>query len=192
MESGDIVEKLPIYIILLGLTSGMRFGEMVGLTRKDFNFSNNTININKTWGYTKKMHEGFGPTKNEQSERIIKMDQKTMSIFRDLFNNIPENIHRLVFYNQSSKYKVVSNATANNVLRSLLTDLKIDSISIHGLRHTHASVLIYQRKVTINYISERLGHKDIETTIKDYSHVLKELREEDQLDAANIMNTMYA
>lgn len=191
-EIDDTKKKLPIYIILLGLTSGMRFGEMVGLTRKDFNFSNNTINIDKTWGYTKKMHEGFGPTKNEQSERVIKMDPKTMAIFKKMFNSTPENIHRLVFYNQTSKYKVVSNATVNATLKSLLSELKVEPISVHGLRHTHASVLIYQRKVTINYISERLGHKDIETTIKDYSHVLKELREEDQLDAANIMNAMYA
>lgn len=109
-----------------------------------------------------------------------------------MFNSTPENIHRLVFYNQTSKYKVVSNATVNATLKSLLSELKVEPISVHGLRHTHASVLIYQRKVTINYISERLGHKDIETTIKDYSHVLKELREEDQLDTANIMNAMYA
>lgn len=49
----------------------MRFAEMVGLTRNDFDFVNNTISINKTWGYMKRNPEGFGPTKNEQSNRKI-------------------------------------------------------------------------------------------------------------------------
>src|SRR5690606_39696188 len=42
-------EGLGYYLILLGLTSGARFGELVGLTRKNFDFKNNTITINKTW-----------------------------------------------------------------------------------------------------------------------------------------------
>jgi integrase len=41
-------EGLGYYLILLGLTSGARFGELVGLTRKDFDFKNNTIKIEKT------------------------------------------------------------------------------------------------------------------------------------------------
>ena len=45
-------QGLGYYIILLGLTSGMRFGEIVGLTKNDFDFKSNEININKTWGYT--------------------------------------------------------------------------------------------------------------------------------------------
>lgn len=42
------------YLILLGLTSGARFGELVGLTRKDFDFENNTISINKNMGLCEK------------------------------------------------------------------------------------------------------------------------------------------
>lgn len=50
---------------------------------------------------------------------------------------------------------------------------------MHSLRHTHASILLY-RKVDINYVSARLGHSTIETNYKHYSHVLKELREEEE------------
>ncbi|MFS1513963.1 phage integrase central domain-containing protein [Chengkuizengella sp. SCS-71B] len=93
------------YLLLLGLTSGLRFAELVGLTRKDFNFRKSEISINKTWGYTKKMHEGFGSTKNEQSNRVIKMDSATMNIFKIWFDSSPDNIHRLVFFSPNSKYK---------------------------------------------------------------------------------------
>jgi integrase len=79
-------EGLGYYLILLGLTSGVRFGELVGVTRKDFDFKNNTITINKTWGYAKRHPEGFGPTKNEASNRTIKLDKKTVNAFRRLYS----------------------------------------------------------------------------------------------------------
>ncbi|MED4531495.1 tyrosine-type recombinase/integrase [Metabacillus fastidiosus] len=89
------------------------------------------------------------------------------------------NLDQLVFYSPSSKYKVLSNTNANKLLKKLLNELKIHSITVHGLRHTHGSILLY-KKASIHYVSERLGHGDIETTLKVYTHVLKELRIEDE------------
>ncbi|WP_099363601.1 tyrosine-type recombinase/integrase [Fredinandcohnia onubensis] len=182
-------EGLGYSLILLILTSGIRFGEAVGLTRKDFDFKNDTININKTWGYKKNSPEGFGLTKNEQSIRIIKMDKITMNHFKELFNTTPTNIHELVFYSPESKYKVISNTNANNLLKKLLLELNIEPITVHGLRHTHASVLLY-KKLSINYVSERLGHSDIETTLKEYTHVIKELRLQEEQDTVQIFESM--
>ncbi|MFJ8101105.1 MULTISPECIES: tyrosine-type recombinase/integrase [unclassified Lysinibacillus] len=48
-------------------------------------------------------------------------------------------------------------------MKKILVDLGIEPITIHGLRHTHACVLLY-KKISIYYVCERLGHKDIETT----------------------------
>ncbi|TCP32148.1 site-specific recombinase XerD [Scopulibacillus darangshiensis] len=181
---------LSYYVLLLGLTSGMRYAEMMGLTRKDFNFDKNEINIDKTWGYTKKMHKGFGPTKNDQSVRKIKMDHKTMQAFKRLFELTPDNIHRLVFFSPSSKYNVISNTGSNKLLKNLLKELEIErQISVHGLRHTHASVLLYQQ-VSLYYVSERLGHADIETTMNTYTHIVKELREQDEEKTADVFENM--
>ncbi|OIK10236.1 tyrosine-type recombinase/integrase [Bacillus sp. MUM 13] len=176
-------------LLLLGLTSGMRFAEMVGLTRRDFNFSDKTITINKTWGYMKRNPKGFGPTKNEQSNRIIKMDSLTMDHFKSLFDSSPSNPYDLVFYSPNSKYKVISNTAANKLLKKILIALEIDPITMHGLRHTHASVLLY-KKVSIYYVSERLGHSDIDTTLKEYTHVIKELREEDEIGTVSTFEKM--
>ncbi len=183
--------SVTYYLLLLALTSGMRFAEMIGLTRKDFDFINNTISINKTWGYMESMHEGFGDTKNEQSVRTISIDERTMKAFQDLFDKTPENIHKLVFYSPISKYKVVSNAAANKLLQKVLKDLKLKSITLHGLRHTHASILLYQ-KVSIYYVSERLGHGNPEITHNTYAHIVKELREQDEKKTSEIFNQMYA
>lgn len=186
---------LGYYVLLLALSTGMRFGEMVGLTRKDFNFEESTINIEKTWGYAKNSPEGFGPTKNDESIRVIKVNQFTMDIFEQLFISAPTNTHQLVFFSPSSKYKVISNANVNKLLGKVLNELKIKKINLHGLRHTHASVLLYggesNQKVSMNYVSERLGHKDVETTWKTYSHILDEMREKDEEETISIFENMF-
>ncbi|WCR29744.1 tyrosine-type recombinase/integrase [Paenibacillus thiaminolyticus] len=181
--------SLTHYLILLGLTSGLRYAELVGLTKDDFNFKTNELRINKTWGYTKKMHKGFGPTKNEQSKRVIKMDPKTMALFKELFQKLPDNVHGLVFFSPESKYKVLCNTGVNKVLKNMLINMNIDPITAHGLRHTHASVLLY-KKVSIYYVSERLGHENIDTTLKYYAHIVKELRVEDEQSTVDIFSTM--
>ncbi|WP_438824300.1 tyrosine-type recombinase/integrase [Bacillus sp. JJ1533] len=47
--------------------------------------------------------------------------------------------------------------------KKTLQELGISPMTIHGLRHTHASVLLYM-KIDINYVCEHLGHSNIETT----------------------------
>lgn len=174
------------YIILLALKSGMRFAEIVALQRKDFDFKNNTINISKSWGYTSSFEDGEKKTKTETSNRVIKIDKVTMNMFQKYFEETPENIHKLVFYNPESKYKVFSNTGVNKALKKLLNKLRIDEISIHGLRHTHASILFY-KGISVQYISERLGHADVDTTIRIYTHLIKELREEDEKNTMNVL-----
>ncbi|RYL97465.1 site-specific integrase [Sporolactobacillus sp. THM7-7] len=187
----NLDKGLGYSLLLLALTSGMRFEELVGLTRKDFDFHNFTIRINKTWGYKKNAPRGFGPTKNEQSNRVIHMDKKTMEHFEALLNNMPVNVQQLVFYSSSSKYQVISNTDANKLLRKVLEDLNINPITVHGLRHTHASILLY-KGASIQYVSERLGHSDIQTTLKLYTHVLKELRAKDEKITVDTFQKMLA
>lgn len=176
-------------LILLGLTSGMRFGEMVGLTKNDFDFINCTIKINKTWGYKKRSPEGFGATKNSYSNRTIKMNNLIMTCFKSFLDSISINSDQLVFYRPNSKYKVISNTLANSELKKICNELGVEPITIHGLRHTHVSTLIY-KKVSIYYVSERIGHSDVETTLKEYAHLVKELREEDEKKTIGIFNDM--
>ena len=177
---------LSYYAVLLLLVSGIRYEELVGLTRDDFDFKNNTISINKTWGYNRLMPEGFGPTKNESSIRVISIDPKVMKEFKKLFLQTPNNIHKLVFFSPTSKYKVLSNNAVNKTLKKVLKDIGAKNmITAHELRHTHASALIY-KKVSIIYISERLGHSSPDITYKRYSHLMKELRQEDEKTAINL------
>ena len=171
------------YSLLLGLVSGLRFGELVGLTFDKFDFETNTLKVEIAWDY--KDGTGFGPLKNEQSKRIISIDDIVMNKFEELFKELPEHPYDLVFFSRVSKVSVLSNEGVNKALKNLLLQLNIKPISVHGLRRTHTSILLYQG-ASINSVSERLGHSDIQTTQDHYAHVLKEMKERDEKIAVNM------
>ena len=103
---------------------------------------------------------------------------------------LPDNVHKLVFFDPTSDVSIVTNDRINDVLRAILKRLKIGpEITIHGLRHTHASILIY-KKVSIFYVSERLGHSGTEVTTSTYAHVLKEMREQESEHSVDIFNSL--
>ncbi len=184
-------QGLDYYLLLLGLTTGLRFEELVGLVFSDFDFNHNELNINKTWGYNNRMPTGFGPLKNKASKRKIKLEGTTMELFKELFKSTPDNEHHLVFYNEKSIYKVITNERANDVLKEVLLELNIRPlITMHGLRHTHGSILLH-KKASYQYVSRRLGHKDIETTMRTYAHLLKETLEENDQLAIDTFTEMY-
>lgn len=53
-------------------------------------------------------------------------------------------------------------------------EAKIPVITIHGLRHTHASILLFAG-VSIASVARRLGHTSMNTTQKTYLHIIHEL-----------------
>lgn len=63
----------------------------------------------------------------------------------------------------------VYNSTVNDVLRRRCKLAGISTISVHGLRHTHASLLLFAG-VSIASVARRLGHASINTTQKTYLH----------------------
>ena len=76
-----------------------------------------------------------------------------------------------------SKEKVY-NSTVNDILERHCKKAKIPVISVHGLRHTHASLLLFAG-VSIGSVARRLGHASMTTTQKTYLHIIHELENQD-------------
>ncbi len=66
----------------------------------------------------------------------------------------------------------------NTKLGRYCTNVGISVISIHGLRHTHASLLLFAG-VSIASVARRLGHSSMTTTQKTYLHIIQELENQD-------------
>ena len=79
-----------------------------------------------------------------------------------------------IFIGKSKIY----NSTVNDVLTRHCKQCGISEISIHGLRHTHASLLLFAG-VSIASVARRLGHASMTTTQKTYLHIIQELENKD-------------
>lgn len=159
------------WFILLIAKTGMRFSEALALTPEDFDFSKQVVSINKTWDY--KGQGGFLPTKNKSSVRKVQLDWKTVMQFSQLVKDLPSD--EPIFVKSNDK---IYNSTVNGVLFRLCKKADIPTISIHGLRHTHASLLLYAG-VSIASVARRLGHASMTTTQKTYLHIIQELENQD-------------
>lgn len=157
------------WLILLIAKTGLRFSEALALTPADFDFTKQSISVNKTWNY--KEGGGFQPTKNRSSVRRVQLDWQLIVQFSSLLRNLPED--KPIFI-QGKVY----NSTVNDVLERHCRKLHIPVISVHGLRHTHASLLLFAG-VSIASVAQRLGHSSMTTTQKTYLHIIQELENKD-------------
>mgnify|MGYP002647727154 CR=1 FL=1 len=158
------------WLILLVAKTGMRFSEALAITPSDFDFAHQMLSISKTWNY--KGNGGFLPTKNKSSVRKIQLDWQTVIQFSELVKRLPPE--KPIFITKERVY----NSTVNDVLARHCTKNNIPVISIHGLRHTHASLLLFAG-VSIASVARRLGHSSMTTTQKTYLHIIQELENKD-------------
>ena len=158
------------WFILLVAKTGMRFSEALALTPKDFDLSHQLLSVSKTWDYKGK--GGFLPTKNKSSVRKIQIDWQIVVQFSELLKDLPED--KPIFVTKERVY----NSTVNDILARHCRALEIPVISVHGLRHTHASVLLFAG-VSIGSVARRLGHASMTTTQKTYLHIIHELENQD-------------
>ena len=157
------------WFILLVAKTGMRFSEALAITPKDFDFAHQSLSISKTWDY--KGEGGFLPTKNKSSVRKLQIDWQLVIQFSELIKGLPED--EPIFVKGE-----VYNSTVNDILARHCKKAKIPVISVHGLRHTHASLLLFAG-VSIASVARRLGHASMTTTQKTYLHIIQELENKD-------------
>lgn len=158
------------WFILLVAKTGMRFSEALALTPKDFDFSHQSLSISKTWDYKGK--GGFLPTKNKSSVRKIQIDWQTVVQFSELLKDLPQD--KPIFVTKERVY----NSTVNDILERHCNAAGVPVISVHGLRHTHASILLFTG-VSVGSVARRLGHASMTTTQKTYLHIIHELENQD-------------
>lgn len=158
------------WFILLVTKTGLRFSEALALTPNDFDFSKQQVVINKSWNY-KGTQGRFQPTKNASSIRKVQLDWKTAMQFSQLIKSL--NPEKPIFVSRR-----VFNSTINNRLKVLCMQANIPIVTVHSLRHTHASLLIFSG-VSIASVAKRLGHSSMTTTQETYLHIIQELENQD-------------
>ncbi|WP_022795735.1 tyrosine-type recombinase/integrase [Bavariicoccus seileri] len=169
-------------MIILGLTTGMRYGEILALSWKDIDFGSKTIRINKSFDAV--FSHNFTSGKTVSSHRTITIDDDTILYLKKF-----KLMHTYQYlYIDNFREPAFSHNGVSKRLKGLCKQLGIKEITFHSLRHTHASLLIF-KGININYVSKRLGHKKIDTTIGTYSHVIDEMEQLENKKVSHIFQS---
>ncbi|MDQ0208892.1 site-specific integrase [Alkalicoccobacillus murimartini] len=162
------------YIFLLGITTGMRQGEILGLHWNDVNFEEKSISIRGTLDHQGKKFQPSTKTKSgmrtvgidsHTANELQKLKQRTLNEKmknRDIYED-----NDLVFATELGNF-----VNPRNMLRAfynLITVAEVPKIRFHDLRHTHVVFLLEMRENS-KRIAERLGWSSVKM-LDRYSHV---------------------
>ncbi|WQY61302.1 site-specific integrase [Helicobacter pylori] len=158
--------RLKAFLTVAFLT-GMRTGEQLALTWEDIDFDEKKIVINKS------LNElgSITTPKNKPSVREVDLLEPVGKILKELKESEPEG-KKFVFISMPKRTTMFQRA-----FRALLKALNLKDRKLYTTRHTFASLMLSQGEEPM-WVSKTLGHKDLNTTYKTYSHYIPKQEKE--------------
>ncbi len=178
---------------LLYSTTGARRGELLALRWDAVDLDAGTISIRRA------MTEAggaitVGEPKTRSGKRTIAIDPASVAALRSQHRTqLTERLAAgarwqdkdLVFSTDEGQWLLpnrVSSAFIATVKRS-----ELPALSLHGLRHSFATIALMERKLPVTVVSRRLGHANVSITLDIYSHAMSRQDEEAALDMASVI-----
>lgn len=189
-------------LFTLLLYSGMRRGEICGLTWNDLDVKNGIIDINKSSLYLPGKGVFDDQTKNASSERSIKIPSFVVELLQELRREQITEIFTLgtAWEGKSDgEGKIFTQSTGKPIHPHTVTDWfekfiarhDLPSACVHSLRHTNATLMIASG-VDLRTVSKRLGHAQMTTTANIYTHAIRTADEIAADTLGNILNPATA
>ena len=187
----EIKKSSSQLIVVVALRTGMRIGEVLGLTWDDLDFKNKIIHVRKTLCIVSengKTHFEFHDTKTDSGARDIPMLEDVCKVFKQQYeykqsilksgkNPVP-GFENLVFITRKNKPIDVSTVRraliqAGKRINEEYPDCKFKEVHPHALRHTFATRCI-ENGMNPKTLQKILGHSTLNMTMDLYCHVMQE------------------
>ena len=175
---GEINRKSALFGAYVALLTGMRVGELCGLTRGDISMTDNAIHVRCSMSEEGGLHEK--PPKTKSSLRTVAMSEKLSSVITELLSWKSSFLTKAQCLSDKTPVfcKVDGSHLAPSFMSRTFKAFCLESgielgkgESIHLLRHTHASFLL-AIKENPKAIQERLGHSNSSTLLDYYAHLM--------------------
>lgn len=191
----------PIFIDVL---TGLRIGELCGLRWCDIDLEKGIITVNNQLVHDKRLKVlSLEDLKTSSSYRVITIPKVLINHLTELKKNrTADDIDYVVLDKTGQRY--TPRSLSMNFTKKIskyeksIEDMKkekikvpkgyrqLSKISFHGLRHTHATILISSGE-NVKVVSERLGHTDIKMTLNTYTHVMENMKSK----TANLLDDIF-
>ncbi|MCC5948114.1 MAG: tyrosine-type recombinase/integrase [Nitriliruptoraceae bacterium] len=154
--------------------TGARRGEALAIRDRDIDLAAGTATINRAAGRDLDGELAYRPPKTARGRRTIDLDAETVRVLREARQSrtvvaLGASDSRLAFTLPDGE--PVSAYGLRARFATTVKRAKVPRITPHGLRHTHASLLLASG-VPLHVVSRRLGHANEAFTAKTYAHVL--------------------
>lgn len=169
-----VTDPLYRFIFIFDFYTGLRIGELVALQWKDIDFEHKKLTVRQTFSTTTSK---IGSTKTDRSYRTIDIPQKVFDLLEVQYKYCSAvscfNKDYFVFGDQ----KYLSVATIRRHFNNWVKISGCKKITFHGLRHSHATMLLMNPDIPESLIADRLGHT-VNMLRNTYSHIYAIARSE--------------
>lgn len=167
-------KPLSYYAFEMLYWCGIREGELLALSPKDFDFEKSTVSINKSY---QRLHgeDVITSPKTKKSNRIIKMP-------KFLCQEMQDYLKLLYGASQTDRIFPISKHYLKHEMERGCKTTGVKRIRIHDIRHSHVSLLI-DMGFSALAIADRVGHESIDITYR-YAHLFPSR----QTEMANQLN----
>lgn len=194
-EAGIFVRKRNFLIVLLAVASGMREGEILGLSWSCVDLSSAKIEVKHTLQNLPSSQMLKSPKNNKTRTVVVPESvvreltewREYQAYFAEKYKGFYENQMNLVF-TKAKGGPIGASHFYEWDFRALITKTDLVGTRFHDLRHFFASSAL-ARGVSVMAVSEQLGHSSINITLARYTHVLE--RSRDEMKAMLNSNSLY-
>ncbi len=182
----ELIEGHHLYdAFYVKANTGMRRGEVLGLTWRVIDFDNGRLAVTQNVT-APNYHVTVSDVKSAHSLRTIDLDQRTIAVLRSWRRHQLEHDMETGARTDESGFVFAKHNGDplhpdyfSQAFERLIAKMDLPRIRLHDLRHTHATLLL-KEGVPPKVVSERLGHSSVAFTMQVYQHVLPGM----QADAA--------
>jgi integrase len=167
-------------LVRFALATGARRQEIAALQWRDINWRAGSVSISRAAYYDEDGAQRVGETKTESSQRTVKVPKSLLVELREQRHRdevavlrtggLAVEVEDMVIF-RTSHGRPWSLDGLSSAISEVLTEAGYPSLSLHDLRHMHATALL-RAKLSPRAVQRRMGHSDISVTLGVYGHVL--------------------